>query len=158
MDLNLNILLLAQDARSYYDAYEVLKETKLPHASNSMSLATPAMVCLAFSTELHVKLLLRTFDLEVTGHDIKKLFMQLPKDERTKISTDEFFHPTQQRKYFFEEIEQASNLFVRTRYYFENMGTLQFNIGFCATLCRVIQKRIVKRVPYLASDLGIAIK
>lgn len=176
MDLNLNIITLASDARSYYDAYEILQEktsemrriqseniqehqkkfkvVPMPLTGHDINLSTPALVCLAFSIELHVKLLLRTYDIIAKGHDIGKLLKRLPKDDIVFISTHADFHPTQQGKYFFENTAIASKLFIRTRYYFENLGTLHFNTGFCSTLAKVIRKRIVQRVPYLSYDLG----
>ena len=154
MQVDLKIIILASDARSYNDAYEVLMAAKL-YEKRQMNLSSPALVCLAFSIELHIKLLLRTYDLNVRGHNIEKLIRKLPQNEIACISTHPDFHPTQQREMFFENIATASNLFVKTRYYFENMGTLHFNTGFCLTLARIIRKRIVERVPYLSHDLGI---
>jgi hypothetical protein len=178
MKLNHNTLILARDARSYYDAYEVLHEktreqrriqsnkieehqkklkdisVPMPLTEHDMDLSTPALVCLAFSIELHVKLLLHTYDITVKGHDIGKLMKKLPGDEITHISNHPDFHPTQQAEVFFENIDKASNLFIRTRYYCENLGTLISNTGFCITLAKVIRKRIVERVPYLKYDLG----
>jgi hypothetical protein len=178
MKLNHNTLMLARDARSYYDAYEVLQEkthelrriqsnnieehqkkfkglsVPMPLTEHDMDLSTPALVCLAFSIELHVKLLLHTYDLTVRGHDIGKLIKKLPGDEIAHISNHPDFHPTQQAEGFYGNIDKASNLFVRTRYYYENLGTLISNTGFCITLAKVIRKRIVERVPYLRHDLG----
>jgi len=179
MDLTLNIITLACDARSYYDAYEVLQEKtrelrriqsnkiqehqkkfkglSVPMAltEHNMDFSTPALVCLAFSIELHVKLLLHTHDIILTGHDIRKLLEKLPGEDIAYISNHPDFHPTQQGDGFFENIDKASNLFIRTRYYFEKMDTLHFNTGFCITLAKVIRKRIVERVPYLRYDLGV---
>ena len=178
MDLNHNIITLARDARSCYDAYEVLQEktselrriqsNKIEEhqkkfkglnvpmllTEHDMELSTPALVCLAFSIELHVKLLLHTYDIIVRGHDIRKLMKKLPGEEMANISNHPDFHPTQQAEGFFKNIDIASNLFIRTRYYFEKMDTLHFNTGFCITLAKVIRKRIVERVPYLRYDLG----
>src|SRR4051812_28495847 len=105
MKLNHNTLILARDARSYYDAYEVLQEktrelhriqsnkmeehqkkfkglsVPMPLTEHDVNLSTPALVCLAFSIELHVKLLLHTYDITVKGHDIGKLMKKLPGDE-----------------------------------------------------------------------------
>ncbi|MDF2381367.1 hypothetical protein JMG10_07825 [Nostoc ellipsosporum NOK] len=91
MDLNFNIIILAGDARSYYDAYQVLQEktdelrriklkkaeehqkkskgvsVSMPITEHDMNFTTPALVCLAFSIELHVKLLLKTYDKTVGG-------------------------------------------------------------------------------------------
>lgn len=179
MDLNQKIITLACDARSYYDAYEVLqKKTKkqliiqsnkiqehqnkysglsvpMSLTQHDMNLTTPALVCLAFCIELHVKLLLLTYDITARGHNIGKLMEKLPKDEITHISTHPDFHPTQQSDGFFENLAKASNLFIRTRYYFEKLGTFHFNTGFCVTLAMVIRKRIGERVPYLKYDLGL---
>jgi len=179
MDLNHNIITLARDARSYYDAYEVLQEktrelrriqsnkiekhqkkfkglsVPMPLTEHDMDLSTPALVCLAFSIELHVKLLLHTYDITIKVHDIRKLLEKLPVEDIAYISNHSDFHPTQQGDGFFENIDKASNLFTRTRYYFEEMGTLHFNTGFCLTLAKVIRKRIVERVPYLRYDLGL---
>jgi|GEM_PF-1898662 len=178
MKLDHNTLMLARDARSYYDAYEVLQEktrdlrriqsnnieqhqkkfkglgVPMPLTEHDIDLSTPALVCLAFSIELHVKLLLHTFDITVKGHDIGTLMKKLPEDEIACISKHPYFHPTQQGEGFFENIEKASNLFIRTRYYYEKMGTLISNTGFCITLAKVIRKRIVGRVAYLRYDLG----
>jgi len=178
MKLDHSTLMLARDARSYYDAYEVLQEktreprriqsnnreesqkqskglsVPIPLTKQDMDLSTPALVCLAFSIELHVKLLLHTFDITVMGHDIGKLMKELPEDEMAHISNHPYFHPTQQGEGFFENLENASNLFIRTRYYYEEMSTLISNTGFCVTLAKVIRKRIVERVPYLRHDLG----
>lgn len=178
MDLNHNTIILARDARSHYDAYKVLKEktdqlrrtqsnkieehqkkseglsVSIPLKEHDMDLSTPALVCLAFSIELHVKLLLRTYDKIVRGHDIGKLMKKLPEEEIAYISNHPDFHPTQQLEGFFENIDKASNLFIRTRYYYENVGLFIANTGFCITLAKVIRQRIVERVPYLRYDLG----
>jgi hypothetical protein len=178
MDLNFNIIILAGDARSYYDAYQVLQEktdelrriklkkaeqhqkkskgisVPMPITEHDMNFTTPALVCLAFSIELHVKLLLKTYDKTVKGHHIGKLIKQLPKEEKANISNHPDFHPTQQGDLFFQNIEIASDLFIRTRYYFEKVDTFHFNTGFCITLAKVIRKRIVERVPSLRYDLG----
>lgn len=178
MKLNHSTLILARDARSHYDAYEVLQEktrelrriqsnkieehqkkfkglsVPMPLTEHDMDLSTPALVCLAFSIELHVKLLLHTYDIAVRGHDIGKLMKKLPEDEISHISNHPYFHPMQQGEGFFENIDKASNLFIRTRYYYEKMGTLISNTGFCITLAKIIRKRIVERVPYLKYDLG----
>lgn len=177
MEVNLNIILLATDARSYYDAYNVLNEktAELRQASNTREnhqndlangdnfiplipnhtdISSPALVCLAFSVELHLKLLLYSHDIKAKGHDVGKLIKKLPQDDIDFISNHDDFHPTQQGDYFFKNIVTASDLFIKTRYYFENLGTLHSNTGFCATLTKVIRKRIVQRVPYLAYDLG----
>lgn len=153
MNLNHNVLVLARDARSYYDAYEVLREKK--ERLHHMDLSTPSLLCLAFSMELHLKLLLRTFEVSARGHDISKLLNKLPADEIACMSSHPDFHPTQQGQYFHENIAIASDLFIRTRYYFEELGMLQFNTGFCITLAKIIRKRIVKRVPYLTYNLGV---
>lgn len=150
MDLTFNIILLAQDARSYCDAYEILNE-KMRH---NLKLSSPAIVCLAFSVELHIKLLLKTHGMTVRGHDIGKLLLKLPKDEISWISNHADFHPTMQGKGFFANIATASDLFTRTRYYYEDVSTHISNTGFCITLAKVIRKRIVERVPYLRDDLG----
>jgi len=178
MKLDHSTLMLARDARSHYDAYEVLQEktrelrriqsnkiekhqkkfkgrsVPMPLTEHDMDLSTPALVCLAFSIELHVKLLLHTFDITVKVHDIWELIKKLPEDEITHISSHPYFHPTQQGEGFFENIKKASHLFIRTRYYYEKMGTLISNTGFCITLAKVIRKRIVERVPDLRYDLG----
>lgn len=178
MKLDHSTLMLARDARSHYDAYEVLQEktrelrriqsnkieghqnkfkglsVPMPFTEHVMDLSTPALVCLAFSIELHVKLLLHTYDITVWGHDIGKLVKELPEDEIAHISNHPYFHPTQQGEGFFENIDKASNLFIRTRYYYEKMDTLISNTGFCITLAKVIRKRIVERVPHLRYDLG----
>jgi hypothetical protein len=178
MKLDHSTLMLARDARSHYDAYEVLQEKTrelrriqsnnieehqkkfkglslpTPLTEHDMDLTTPALVCLAFSIELHVKLLLHTFDKTVMGHDIGKLMQELPADEIAHISNHPYFDPTQQGEGFFENIKNASNLFIRTRYYYEKMGTLISNTGFCITLAKVIRKRIAERVPNLKYDLG----
>ena len=178
MDLNHNTLMLARDARSHYDAYKVLQEktgelrrtqsnkieehqqkskglsVPMPLIEHDMDLTSPALVCLAFSIELHVKLLLRTYDKNVWGHDIGKLMEELPGEEIAYISNHPDFHLTQQGKGFFENIDTASNLFIRARYYYENVGLFIANTGFCITLAKVIRKRIVERVPYLRYDLG----
>ena len=179
MELNLKIITLARDARSHYDAYEVLQEktselrrtqsNKIQEhqkkfkdlgmpmmlTEHDIDLSTPALVCLAFSIELHVKLLLHTYDLIVKGHDIRKLLKKLPVEDIAYISNHPDFHPTQQGNSFFENIDKASDLFIRTRYYFEKMDTLHFNTGFCITLAKVIRKRVVERVPYLRYNLGL---
>lgn len=179
MDLNLNIVMLARDARSCYDAYEVLQEktrelrriksneiqehqkkfsgrsVPMTLTEYDMDLSTPALVCLAFSIELHVKLLLHTYDITAMGHDIRKLFEKLPAEDIAYISNHPDFDPTQRGDGFFENIDIASNLFIRTRYYYEKMDTFIFNTGFCIALAKVIRKRIVERVPYLKDDLGL---
>ncbi|MCP9751250.1 hypothetical protein [Ferruginibacter sp. HRS2-29] len=119
-----------------------------------MSFSTPALMCLAFSVELHLKLLLRTYDIIAKGHNIENLFRRLPKDDIAFISNHADFHWTQQGEKFFENIAIASNLFIRIRYYFEDLGTLEFNTGFCATLTKIIRDKIIERVPYLSRDLG----
>lgn len=119
-----------------------------------MDFTTPALVCLAFSIELHIKLLLKTYDKTVRGHHIGKLIKQLPKEEKSYLSNHPDFHPTQQGDGFFENIDGASDLFIKTRYYFEKADTFHFNTGFCITLAKVIRKRIVERVPNLVYDLG----
>ena len=165
--------MLALDACSHYHAYEVLQEktrelrriqsnnieenqkkfkglsVPMPFTAHDMDLSSPALVCLAFSIELHLKLLLHTFDITVKGHDIGELMKKLPEDEIAHISNHPYFHPMQQGEGFFENIEKASNLFIRTRYYYEKMDKLISNTGFCITLAKVIRKRIVDRLPYL---------
>lgn len=179
MKLDHNTIMLARDARSHYDAYEVLQEktrelrkiqsnkikehqkkvkglsVPIPLTEHNMDLSSPALVCLAFSIELHVKLLLHTYDISVRSHDIGKLMKKLPKEEVANISSHLYFHPTQQGEGFFQNIDSASDLFIRTRYYYEKMDTLHFNTGFCITLAKVIRDRIVERVPYLRYDLGV---
>jgi hypothetical protein len=179
MKLDRNTLMLARDARSHYDAYEVLQEktselrriqsnkieehqkksnglsVPMPLTEHYMDLTSPALLCLASSIELHVKLFFYTYDIPARGHHIEKLIKKLPEDEITHISTHPYFDPiTQQGEGFFENIDKASNLFIRTRYYYEKMGTLISNTRFCITLAKVIRKRIVERVPYLRYDLG----
>ncbi len=122
---------------------------------HDMDLSTPALVCLAFSIELHVKLLLYTYDIVAKGHNIRKLLKKLPVKDRAYLSNHPDFHPTQQGDGFFHNIDKASDLFIRTRYYFEKIETLHFNTGFCITLAKVIRKRIVERVPYLRYDLSL---
>ena len=116
MKLNHSTLMLALDACSHYHAYEVLHEktrelrriqsniieenqkkfkglsVSMALTEHDMDLSSPALVCLAFSIELHVKLLLRTFDISVKGHDIGKLIKKLPEDESAHISNHPYFH------------------------------------------------------------------
>lgn len=87
MKLDHSTLMLARDARSHYDAYEVLQEktrelrriqsneieelqekfkgVPMHLTEHDIDLTTPALVCLAFSIELHVKFLLHTYDITV---------------------------------------------------------------------------------------------
>ena len=130
MDLGFNTLILARDARSYHDAYEVLQEktrelhiiqsnkiqehqekakglsVPMPLTEHDMDLSSPALVCLAFSVELHIKLLLRTYDIIGWGHNIKKLLKKLPEAETVCISSHPDFHPTQQGKFFLRTLIQ----------------------------------------------------
>jgi len=180
MKMDHSTLMLARDARSHYDAYEVLQEknrelreaqsrkienhhqrfkglaVSTPLTGHDMDLSTPALVCLAFSIELHVKLLLHTYDITTKGHHIGKLIRKLPVEEISHLATHPHFDPiSQQGEGFFKNIETSSDLFIRTRYYYEKMGTLISNTGFCIALAKVIRTRVVERVPYLAFDLGV---
>ncbi|ASZ13271.1 hypothetical protein KTO58_07965 [Chitinophaga pendula] len=179
MNIDLSLQILAKDARSFYDAYMELapKQEKLfkdrvkkyqaiqekARKSNTgafltghdMDFSSPAFMCLSFSLELHIKLLLRLHGIEKTGHDISKLINALPTDEKELLSMSKYLQPTQQGENFFTNLVMISQLFIRLRYYFEKLGALKLDPWFTISLIKTIQERAAEICPELKYDLGL---
>lgn len=179
LEIDLTIIVLAKDARSYYDAYVKLAEkqdklfkdrirkfqTSREKAMNygSQALITghyidftsPAFMCLSFSLELHIKLLLRLHGIEKTGHDVSKLVGALPANEKELLSKSKYLQPTQQGNGFFTNLMMISQFFIRLRYYFEKLGSLKLDPWFSISLIKAIQERAGEMCPELKYDLGL---
>lgn len=179
MNIGFTTIVLAKDARSYYDAYLELapKQEKLfrdrikkyqaiqekARKSNTgafltghdMDFSSPAFMCLSFSLELHLKLLLRLHGIEKTGHDISKLVDALPADEKELLSMSKYLQPTQQGENFFTNLMMISQFFIRLRYYFEKLGALKLDPWFTISLIKTIQERAGQICPELKYDLGL---
>lgn len=74
--------------------------------------------------ELHIKLLLRLHGIEKTGHEISKLIVALPAEEKELLSMSKYLQPTQQGENFFITLVMISQFFTRLRYYLKNQDRL----------------------------------
>lgn len=179
MNIDFTTIVLAKDARSYYDAYVELaeKQKKLfkdqikkiqeiqekARKSNTgafitghdMDFSSPAFMCLSFSLELHLKLLLRLHGIEKKGHDILKLVEALPAEEKELLSMSKYLQPTQQGEKFFTNLMMISQFFIRLRYYFEKLGSLKLDPWFTVSIIKTIQERAGEICPELKYDLGL---
>lgn len=179
VNVDFTLKVLATDARSYYDAYVALaqKQEKLfkdrikkyqaiqekARKSNTgafltghdMDLGSPAFMCLSFSLELHLKLLLRLHGIEKIGHDISKLIDALPKEEKEFLSMSKYLQPTQQGENFFINLVMISQFFTRLRYYFEKLGSIKLDPWFSISIIETIQERAGEICPELKYELGL---
>ena len=139
--------------------HQKVQRSGMPMTRSTILIFSPALVCLAFSIELHVKLLLHTYDLIVKGHDDRKLLKKLPVEDIAYISNPRIFTLRSKGNSSFENIDKASDLFIRTRYYFtEKMDTLHLTPGFVLRWLKVIRKRVVERAFIWRYNLGFVFR
>ena len=179
MYIDFTIIVLAKDARSYYDAYmelaskqgKLFKErikkiqaiqekarksyTRIFITGHDMDFASPAFMCLSFSLELHIKLLLRLHGIKKLGHDILKLVGALPPEEKKALSMSRHLYPTQPGDNFLTNLLMISQFFTRLRYYFEKLGALKLDPWFTISIIKTIQERAGEICPELKYDLGL---
>lgn len=179
MNIDFTVIVLAKDARSYYDAYAELSKkqetlfkdrikkfkaiqekarksnTRAFVTGHDMDFSSPAFMCLSFSLELHIKLLLRLHGIKKTGHDISKLVEALPAEDKELLSMSKYLQPTQQGKNFSINLLKISQFFTRLRYYFEKLGSLQLDPWFTIGIIKSIQERAGEICPELKYDLGL---
>lgn len=148
---SLNSMVLACDARGYYEAYLELSKNK----EKQFQLASPRFMCLAFSLELHVKLLLRLHGKKPWGHEISKLVKELPATDIEILSMSDHLYPMHRGENFNEELFKLNRFFNRVRYYFEDLGTMKLDPWFSLGLINAIRERVATLSPSLAYDLGV---
>jgi len=148
----LKLMMLAKDARSHYDAYVELSKNKQKLFTDFSS---PAFMCLSFSLELHIKLLLRVHGIEKRGHEILKLVKVLPQTEIDLLSTSEHIYPWDRGQNFIPNLYVISGFFMRVRYYFEDMGPMTLDPWFSIGVIKAIQDRVAVLTPRLKYDLGL---
>lgn len=97
---------------------------------------TPATVNSAFACEVYLKALLISYGIPAgKKHKLKELFEALPEDAKEWIKQDTLIHygGSWTDAFGFEHLEKASDAFVKWRYSYEQMGSLQLDIGFLTT-------------------------
>jgi len=79
------------------------------------TIALPAIVCAAFSSEVGLKLILKKCDIQKKGHDLCELYSALPKHFRMQIIEGSGYQTEQ----FKVELGKARTAFVEWRYIHE---------------------------------------
>lgn len=165
--------LIRTQADDFFNAYRILKESdealigkvaKLagkPLFSKTAYGSAPAsgvnIVCLAFSIELYIKELhFKVKDKVPKGHNILKLYEELPEDIRQEIFThkeisqnpfntrgDIFSIRKFDRSYtpyerFLDQLKAISDGFIKWRYSYEN-GSLQYDVGFALSFIEAVK-------------------
>jgi HEPN domain len=164
-------MFLQTNAEDFFNAYEVLKESnealisklaKSPENPSTVKAfgARPTMgveiVCLAFSVELYIKYLHYVIKHETPrGHNILKLFRDLPKQTQQKI----FSHPSIANygwsfSEFQKEIEYISNGFEKWRYSHES-STLRYNNYFALVFIDAVKFASESERSHLAIIKGV---
>lgn len=83
-----------------------------------LPLSSPAYVCVAFAAEIGLKALLRREGVVARGHDLKKLFDQLPTNLQFEIRRQAAPYVEE----FDSDLEKAKDAFQELRYVFEYAG------------------------------------
>jgi hypothetical protein len=97
-------------------------------------IATPALVCAAFSVEVGLKLLLSRCGRTAKGHDLFKLYRMLPRHLQFQIR-----HGTgYARKEFVRELLIARNAFTEWRYVYEANDGLMVGVVFLGKLAEAV--------------------
>ena len=148
-------MLLEQQAGDFFNAYEVLMESNqalidkhsnstdtpsLEKAFGTRPTMSVAIVCLAFSVELYIKYLHYKITKESPrGHDILKLFLNLPESVQQRIFT---YHSIAKYGWNFSqfknEIQAISDGFKKWRYSHE-YTSLQYNNYFALVFIEAIK-------------------
>jgi hypothetical protein len=97
-------------------------------------IATPALVCAAFSVEVGLKLLLTRCGRAAKGHDIFKLYRRLPRHLQFQIRHG----TTYARREFVKEFLKARNAFIEWRYVYESQDVLVVSVIFLGRLAKTV--------------------
>ncbi len=97
-------------------------------------IATPALVCAAFSAEVGLKLLLSRCGRNSKGHDLFKLYRKLPRHLQYQIRIGTAFT----RRDFLQELLVARNAFTEWRYVYESKDGLRVSVHFLGKLAGTI--------------------
>jgi hypothetical protein len=97
-------------------------------------IATPALVCAAFSTEVGLKLLLSRCGRTSKGHDLFKLYRKLPRHLQYQIRIGTAYN----RRYFLQELLVARNAFTEWRYVYESKDGVRVSVYFLGKLASAV--------------------
>lgn len=145
---------IKHDADDFLDAYKALEK----HCNNvSLTTMGPAVVNLAFALELHIKYLhFLTNNKIPRGHNILKLFRQLPKQTKKdifnhkSISENPFnirgdllspqYYSKKYSQYdrFLDQIKEISDGFEKWRYSYES-ASLKYDSSFALSLIEAVK-------------------
>ena len=111
-------------ARVFLEAYRRC-DTELDHTDGSL-IATPAVVCAAFSIEVAFKFLLARHGRAARGHDLLRLYRRLPRHLQYQIRHGSCYA----RRDFLRELIVARNAFTDWRYVYESDDGLMVSVVF----------------------------
>ncbi|MGY0505414.1 HEPN domain-containing protein [Luteimonas sp. e5] len=118
-------LLMDTQALMFHAAYErcLVESNGVPNVCTSINeevlpLALPAYVCAAFAAEIGLKALLRREGIVARGHDLQKLFSQLPIRLQNEIRCQAAPYVDD----FDSDLDKAKDTFQELRYVFEYTG------------------------------------
>lgn len=97
-------------------------------------IATPALVCAAFSIEVGLKLLLSRCGRAAKGHDLFRLYRRLPRHLQFQIRHG----TTYTRREFIKELLTARNAFTEWRYVYESQNGLMVSVVFLGKLAETV--------------------
>lgn len=127
---NLDAQLL--QARGFLEAFRRC-DPELEPCDGSL-IATPALVCAAFSIEVGLKLLLSRCGKGAEGHDLFRLYRKLPRHLQFQIRHG----TTYTHRDFVKELFIARNAFTEWRYVYESQDTLSVNVIFLGKLAESV--------------------
>ncbi|WP_153003655.1 hypothetical protein [Aureimonas ureilytica] len=86
------------------------------------SFVVPSIVNIAFAIELYFKCMLKESSLKAHGHELKKLFRDLPEPIKSKVAAEYKIRTGHDRNSFNSDLNNYSNMFVEWRYLYEKNG------------------------------------
>ncbi|MGY5715572.1 hypothetical protein ACXHQL_25775, partial [Vibrio parahaemolyticus] len=134
------------ELRAYHDSCDAFLEAFNrcdPEREMKMqsTIALPAIVCAAFSSEVGLKLILKKCGVEKKGHDLFKLYSALPKHYQIQIVEGSGYRSEE----FNHELKKVRAAFVEWRYIYEKDSIEIMNVWFLG--------KLAKSINYLANRL-----
>lgn len=121
-------------SKSFHRGHELCYGNGLPAENGKKNALIPAVVCLAFATELALKCMLLAKGIPSGGHDLAALFKKLDADTQDLVKT----RAQLKAEDFDAELLAVSGAFVEWRYIYEKPGFHTINLPFLQSLCCVL--------------------
>ena len=126
--------LILSISKSFHRGHELCYGNGLPSENGKQNALIPAVVCLAFATELALKAILLAKETPSDGHGLAQLFEKLDAETQALVRS----RPEVKAEDFDAELRAVSKAFVEWRYIYETPGYHSINLPFLQSLWSVL--------------------